>query len=237
MCVEHIRRDRKRRFSRPTKRIISDSAQATFERTLSNHWQWVPQKVTLNRPTWRIGVTAAWPCQESGHVDQAANHNIPTQRCGAVGIPPLQGWEEVKHGVSVYPDSERRSQRLDGLVPRRLDEIAVKPRLVTHVAVRLVVQNRRTGFDQFTVSGIHDVVGGIQKFVHRRVKQVRRFLSHVKFDRDSATDLHTYYTRPHMDTNVISTDRGVGRATTGGQCSKCRLPPTPEGVGFHLAQL
>ena len=36
----------------------------------------------------RLGVTAAWPCQESGHADQTANLKLPTKRCGAVGIPP-----------------------------------------------------------------------------------------------------------------------------------------------------
>jgi hypothetical protein len=34
-----------------------------------------------------IGVTAAWPCQQSGHADWTANLKLPTQRCGAVGIP------------------------------------------------------------------------------------------------------------------------------------------------------
>jgi hypothetical protein len=43
-----------------------------------------------------IGVTAAWPRQQSGHADQTANLKLPTKRCSAVGIFALQGGEEVK---------------------------------------------------------------------------------------------------------------------------------------------
>ena len=61
----------------------------------SGRWLWIPTHGNSESHA-GIGVTAAWPRQESRHADQTANLKLPTQRRGAVGIFALQGGEEVK---------------------------------------------------------------------------------------------------------------------------------------------
>ncbi len=65
--------------------------------------------VTLNPSCRRRGVTAVWPCQQSGHADQTATLTLPTERCSAVGIPRLQPWEEVQALVSRVPRGSRET--------------------------------------------------------------------------------------------------------------------------------
>jgi hypothetical protein len=74
-----------RRFCRLDKRIISDSG-TTSERI--RFGLWIPTTTVTPNPLW-IGVTAAWPCQETCHADRSANRQI-SHRCGT-GSPVVIG--------------------------------------------------------------------------------------------------------------------------------------------------
>ena len=77
-----------RRPCRPVKRIISGiRTMLRLKDSPSGRWLWIPTHGNSESHA-GIGVTAAWPRQESGHANQTANLKLPTKRCSAVGIPP-----------------------------------------------------------------------------------------------------------------------------------------------------